>query len=314
MGTVFGTVVAFIFAGFFFWREYAGNRNLEQRLGRVTGQSTPTLEAAGILREPMYPEDTHSVLEKYLQTLPSLNTLFEQAGVKMDPAKFWGITILAAVVPMGGLMMVNTPIVFAIFAGALGALMPFIVVMQIRKRRLNKFGAQLCEAMELVARALRAGHSLAAGMHVVAEEMPDPIASEFGRVWEEQNLGISLEQAMRNLAARVPNLDLKFFVTAVVIQRQTGGDLAEILDKIGYIIRERFKIIGLVKALTGEGRLSGVVLIALPFICFVFLLQSNYGYVSQLWTEPLGRQMTAFALVSIVIGAFAIRKIVDIKV
>src|SRR6476469_10773912 len=102
-------------------------------------------------------------------------------------------------------------------------------------------------------------------MHVVAEEMPAPIAKEFGRVYEEQNLGIPLEEALRAITERVPNLDLKFFVTSVAIQRQTGGDLAEILDKIGYVVRERFRILGQVKALTGEGRLSGIVLIALPF-------------------------------------------------
>ena len=112
-------------------------------------------------------------------------------------------------------------------------------------------------------------------MHVVAEEMPAPIATEFGRVYEEQNLGIPLEEALRNMCDRVPNLDLRFFVTTVAIQRQTGGDLAEILDKIGYVIRERFSILGQVKALTGEGRLSGVVLIALPFVLFLAVCYLN---------------------------------------
>ena len=134
-------------------------------------------------------------------------------------------------------------------------------------RPAQDFAGQLPDALELVARALRAGHSLAAGMHVVAEEMPSPISDEFGRVYEEQNLGIPLEDAMRAMCDRVPNLDLRFFVTAVAIQRQTGGDLAEILDKIGHVIRERYKILGQVKALTAEGRLSGVVLIGLPFGC-----------------------------------------------
>ena len=151
-------------------------------------------------------------------------------------------------------------------------------------------------------------------MHTVAEEMPEPIASEFGRVYEEQNLGLSIEQAMRNLTERVPNLDLKFFVTAVVIQRQTGGDLAEILDKIGYLIRERFKIIGMVKALTGEGRISGVILIGLPFALLALMVNLNYEYTSMLWTEPMGRQMSAGAIVMMTIGALIIRKIVNIKV
>src|SRR6516225_3829292 len=134
---------------------------------------------------------------------------------------------------------------------------PLLWVLNKRRVRLKTFAAQLPDALELVARALRAGHSLGAGMHVVAEEMPSPIAEEFGRVFEEQNLGISVEDSLKALCERVPNLDLRFFATSVMIQRQTGGDLAEILDKIGYVIRERYRILGQVKALTGEGRLSG---------------------------------------------------------
>jgi tight adherence protein B len=151
-------------------------------------------------------------------------------------------------------------------------------------------------------------------MHVVAEEMPSPICDEFGRVYEEQNLGIPIEDSMRNICERVPNLDLRFFVTSVAIQRQTGGDLAEILDKIGYVIRERFRILGQVKALTGEGRLSGVVLIALPFVLLAVMLWIQPAYVATLWTDPRGIKMSAFALGSQILGAIVIKKIVDIKV
>jgi len=180
--------------------------------------------------------------------------------------------------------------------------------------RLNKFGGQLSDALELVARALRAGHSLAAGMHVVAQEMPVPISEEFNRVFEEQNLGIPIEDSLKSMCDRVPNLDLRFFVTSVGIQRQTGGDLAEILDKIGYVIRERFRILGQVKALTGEGRLSGVVLISLPFALFAFMLNMKPDYVETLWTTDMGRIMAGVALVLQVLGALWIRKIVNIKV
>jgi tight adherence protein B len=180
--------------------------------------------------------------------------------------------------------------------------------------RLKKFASQLPDALELVARALRAGHSLGAGMHVVAEEMPSPIAEEFGRVYEEQNLGIPIEDALRTMCERVPNLDLRFFVTSVAIQRQTGGDLAEILDKIGYVIRERYRILGQVKALTAEGRLSGIVLIALPFGLFLMMLHIKPDYISLLWTDPLGIKMAVGALVLQILGAIVIKKIVNIKV
>jgi tight adherence protein B len=172
----------------------------------------------------------------------------------------------------------------------------------------------LSDALELVARALRAGHSLAAGMHVVAEEMPSPIADEFGRVYEEQNLGIPIEDALKAMCERVPNLDLRFFVTSVLIQRMTGGDLSEILDKIGYVIRERYRILGQVQALTAEGRLSGVILIALPFGLFLTMMYIKYDYVELLWTHPLGIKMAIAALIAQVLGAIVIKKIVNIKV
>ena len=164
------------------------------------------------------------------------------------------------------------------------------------------------------ARALRAGHSLAAGLHVVAEEMPCPIADEFNRVYEEQNLGIPIDDALKSLADRVPNLDLRFFVTSVAIQRQTGGDLAEILDKIGYVIRERIRILGQVQALTAEGRLSGVILLALPPVLFGTMLHIKYDYVEKLWTDEMGIKMSLVALAMQVVGAFVIRYIVNIRV
>jgi tight adherence protein B len=144
--------------------------------------------------------------------------------------------------------------------------------------------------------------------------MPDPIAAEFSMAFEEQNLGIPIERALKNMLNRVPNLDLKFFVTAVAIQRQSGGDLAEILDKIGHIIRERFQILGQVKALTGEGRMSGIVLMALPIALFFAVYYLNPDYMMLLFTDPLGREMILYAFILQIIGAFVIKKIIDIKV
>ncbi|MEZ6119890.1 MAG: type II secretion system F family protein [Pirellulaceae bacterium] len=144
--------------------------------------------------------------------------------------------------------------------------------------------------------------------------MNEPIASEFGRCYEEQNLGIPMEEALDSLANRVPNLDLRFFATAVILQRQTGGDLAEILDKIGNLIRERFKIFGQVAALTGEGRLSGIVLLALPPALFGVMLKLNYDYIMMLFQDELGKQMLVFGIIMQILGAIVIKKIVNIKV
>lgn len=311
---VFVFVTALAGVGAMLYREYAGSRTLDERLDRLTGQKTPTLEAAGILKEPMFHDDGRSVADRFLPQMPNMQRLFEQADFKMPPSQFWTLSLVLAV--SGAIIptIFGMPIWMFLFTGGTLGILPMAYVMFLRKRRLGKFAGQLSEALELVARALRAGHSLAAGMHVVAEEMPQPVAGEFGRVWEEQNLGISIEQAMRNLAERVPNLDLKFFVTAVIIQRTTGGDLAEILDKIGYVIRERFKIMGMVQALTGEGRISGIILIALPFGLLLLMLNISPTYVSLLWTHPLGRQMSIFGIIMMILGALLIRKIVNIKV
>ncbi len=183
-----------------------------------------------------------------------------------------------------------------------------------RKKRFKKFASQLPGALELIARALRAGHSLSAGFQLVGQEVSEPLGTEFAQVFEEQNLGIPLDEALRGMTDRIPNLDLKFFVTAIILQRQTGGDLAEILDKIGHLIRERFNIWGQIQALTGEGRLSGVVLMGLPPLLFLAAYKLNPDYVMVLFTDPMGRKMMLVAVVMQVIGAFVIKKIVNIKV
>ncbi|MGH7170174.1 MAG: type II secretion system F family protein, partial [Gemmataceae bacterium] len=240
--------------------------------------------------------------------------LFEQADCHIKPSTLFGIGALLGLVGGTVSVLAGVPLYLAPLNGVLMFSLPWLWLWNKRRFRLNKFAAQLSDALELVARALRAGHSLGAGLHVVAEEMPSPIADEFGRVFEEQNLGIALEESLRAMCERVPNLDLRFFVTSVAIQRQTGGDLAEILDKIGYVIRERFRILGQVKALTGEGRLSGVVLIALPFVLFGFMLNAKPDYVESLWTTDMGKKMSMAAIVAQILGALVIRKIVNIKV
>jgi tight adherence protein B len=194
------------------------------------------------------------------------------------------------------------------------SLCPFMWLWMRRRSRFKRFAKQLPDAMELIARALRSGHSLSQGIAVVVEEMPAPVATEFMLAYEEQNLGVPIEMALKNMMKRMPNMDLKFFVTAVAIQKQAGGDLSEILDKIGYIIRERFKIMGQVMALTGEGRMSGIVLQAMPIGLFLTLYYMNPEYVMLLFQDELGKQMLFYAIVMQILGAFAIKKIVAIKV
>jgi tight adherence protein B len=300
-------VLAFVFRD---QTPQAANR-LDLLVGKRSRQEA---QQADILRKSAFESDKKSFLEMLTPKFLSPQKLFEQADCHIKPGTLFGIGVLLAAVGATATVLFRLPLFLVPLNGLVMFSLPGVWLYFKRAARLKKFASQLPDALELVARALRAGHSLAAGMHVVAEEMPAPIADEFGRVFEEQNLGIPIEDAMKAMCERVPNLDLRFFVTSVGIQRQTGGDLAEILDKIGYVVRERFRILGQVKALTGEGRLSGIVLIALPFALFAFMLNAKPDYVELLWTTELGKKMSIFGIIAQIIGAVVIRKIVNIKV
>jgi tight adherence protein B len=217
---------------------------------------------------------------------------------------------------VGGAIAVASrlPVVAIPLGSAALGLAPFFWLMKRKKKRVQTFVAAMPEAVELMSRALRAGHGLASGMNLVAEEMKGPIAQEFARVFYEQNLGVPIELSLRGMADRVPSMDVRFFVTAIVIQRGTGGDLAEVLEKIGKLIRQRYELFGHVRALTAEGRLSGIVLLALPPALLGFLTMSNYAYVSTMYTTPAGTKMLAITALLQVVGAFSIKKIVAIKV
>jgi tight adherence protein B len=291
-----------------------GSGKIAERLELLTGRKRKEDETTSILKKSAIERDKKSLLEVLTPNLPSLQKLIVQADAHIKPSTLMGIGVLLGVLGFSVSWLMGVKLYLAPIAGVVFFVVPFTWLMHKRWKRLKTFASQLPEALELVGRALRAGHSLAAGMHVVAEEMPSPIADEFHRVYEEQNLGIPIEDALKNLTERIPNLDLRFFVTSVLVQRQTGGDLAEILDKIGYVIRERFRILGQVKALTAEGRLSGVILIALPFLLFLVMLHVKYDYIEKLWTHPLGVKMAMSALGMQLLGALVIRKIVNIKV
>ncbi len=286
-----------------------------ERLDLLVGRRGAAKDSSAdmLLKQALSEVDKKNLLDKLTPEAFNLTKVIEQADANVKPSALFGAGLL-----LGGVGLVVGYVTVNPYVAPVTALVcftvPFAWLFWKRSKRLKKFAGQLPEGMELIARALRAGHSLAAGLHVVAEEMPQPIAKEFGRVYEEQNLGITLDDALKNLTERVPNLDLRFFVTSVAIQRQTGGDLAEILDRIGYVIRERYKILGQVKALTAEGRLSGIVLIGLPIFLFLLMLWMRPAYISMLWTEDMGIKMSISAVVLMVIGAYSIQKIIDIKV
>jgi tight adherence protein B len=285
-----------------------------ERLDALVGRNLRKDSSADmLLKQAIQEADKRTLLDRLTPSFFNFTKVFEQADCNIKPSILFGVSLglsfFSAAICIWLVNMYVVPLAAVIFF-----CLPWVWLFTKRATRLKKFAAQLPDAMELVARALRAGHSLAAGMHVVAEEMPSPICKEFAQVYDEQNLGIPLEDALKGMCDRVPNLDLRFFVTSVAIQRQTGGDLAEILDRIGHVIRERFKILGQVKALTAEGRLSGIVLIAMPIGLFFLMLWMKPDYIELLWTDPMGIKMSIAAIVLILIGAYAIKKIIDIKV
>ena len=291
------------------------DEKLEDRLTQLTtrkqAQTTESVLKEGALDTF---QATGGFFENMFSKVGKFGLLFEQAGTSLTPEKFLILSAGFGVAGAVAMVTAGVSVSVAPFAGVFAATLPLFWLFWKRKKRFKKFGSQLPGALELIARALRAGHSLAAGFQLVGTEVSEPLGTEFAQVFEEQNLGIPFDEALRGLTERVPNLDLKFFVTAIVLQRQTGGDLAEILDKIGHLIRERFNIYGQIQALTGEGRLSGVVLLGLPPVLFLAAYKLNPDYVMVLFEDPLGKQMMAIAVVMQVIGALVIRKIVNIKV
>jgi tight adherence protein B len=290
---------------------------LEDRLSELTkngGRGSVKQEdtSSNLLRSPL--DDVPNVLEDFVTKFFNLRRLIDQSGKDLTVTKFVMMTGAATFVA-GALCFVFSPWKILVpVAMLLVAPIPLVVLIFIKNKRMNAFGAQLPAALDLMSQALRAGQSLPAGIQLVGTQMPEPIGPEFHRAFEQQNLGVSMSDSLREMTDRVPNLDLRFFVTAVILQRQTGGDLAEILDKISHLTRERFQIRGQIQALTGEGRISGIVLLALPPVLFGTMLKLNYDYVMLLFEDALGQKMLIGAIIMQFLGAAAIKKIIDIKV
>jgi len=314
------SIVAFIgvtgaLGALFMLFDGASGSAIEDRLDVLAGKKNgdgPQVSREALMKEGL--DGLTGFAGKIVERFANLKLLFVQADTTMKPEQFAMIMAVCAGVVLTIGIVLRAPFPTYPLLAIVGSMLPFGWLMFKRARRFKKFGAQLCDAMELIARALRSGHSLNAALKVVVDELPDPISKEFNIAYEEQNLGVPIEQALKNVNLRIPNMDYKFFSMAVAIQRQSGGDLSEILDKIGHIIRDRVRIMGQIQALTGEGRISGIVLMALPVALFFVVWRMNPDYVMLLFTDELGRKMVAVAVVLQILGAYTIKKIIDIKV
>jgi tight adherence protein B len=198
--------------------------------------------------------------------------------------------------------------------GVLGFSLPFLFLRVKRTRRLHAFEEAFPEALDLISRALKAGHAFATGLKMVADEMPDPIGPEFRKTFDEQNFGLPLKDALANLTVRIPLLDVRFFSTAVLIQRETGGNLSEILENLAHVVRERFKILRQVRVYTAHGRLTGYVLLALPVFLAIALAFINPEHMQVLFTEKMGHMMLGATVVMQTVGYFWIKQVVKIEV
>ncbi|MBI3949408.1 MAG: type II secretion system F family protein [Acidobacteria bacterium] len=244
----------------------------------------------------------------------ALYRLIEQADANLRVHQLLLMSLGLCVLGGGVSWWLRQSIIVTLVIGGLLGAAPFWYVNHRRKKRMEQFLEQLPEALDLIIRALRAGHAFASSLSTVATEMPDPIAKEFCKTFEEQNLGLSLKASLDHLTERVPLLDLRLCVTAILIQRETGGNLTEILDNIAMVIRERFKILGQVQVYTAQGKMSGWIVGILPFAVAFYIHMVNPQYLRLLFTHPWGKMMLGFGLTMQAVGVLIIRRIVDIKV
>jgi tight adherence protein B len=240
--------------------------------------------------------------------------LIEQSGIRTTPSAMGLISLISAA-SAGLIVFLFVPNRFAPLAAAcLGGFMPFAWLLHKRSSRLKKFEEQFPEALDLLSRAIRAGHALQTALGMAAEELPDPVGPEFKKTFDQQNFGLPLRDALNEMAARIGILDVRFFVTAVLIQRDTGGNLSEILENLAHVVRERFKIRRQVRVHTAHGRFTGYVLLALPAALAIALTFINPEHMQTLFRERMGQMMLMGAIVMQTIGFIWIRQVIKIEV
>ncbi len=291
-------------------------RKLTTRLQEVTAADVPEAEDGEAL-----------VKERHLGPLPGLDRFaggtargfalahwIEQSGVRLSISALLLIALGSAAI--AGLIVATALRMRVGWAlgGVLGFAVPFLFLKVKRTRRMRAFEEAFPEALDLVSRALKAGHAFATGLKMVADEMPDPVGTEFRKTFDEQNFGLPLKDALSNLSVRVPSLDVRFFSTAVLIQRETGGNLSEILENLAHVVRERFKILRQVRVYTAHGRLTGYVLLALPAFLAVALMFINPEHMQLLFREHIGHMMLGATVIMQTIGYFWIKQVVKIEV
>lgn len=311
----FLAVVLLVEGGYLLWQSSrsAEARRLQQRLRSLSAGGLS--RESELLKKRLLAESAG--VERFLLLVPRigvLDRLLLQSGLQMTVASLLGWTACAAFLGFVVHLVANAPWwTLPFFAGGAGC-MPALFVLRRRRLRLRKIEEQLPEVLDLMSRAMRAGHAFLSALQMAGTEGPEPIAREFRMASEEVNYGVAMQEALVNLAVRVPVADLRFFVVAVAVQRETGGNLAELLDKIASLIRARFKLLGTIRVLSAEGRLSGWILTILPFALLAVINLINPKFMSILWKDPAGMIAIYAGLGLMVVGITWMWRIVKIRV
>ena len=291
-------------------------RKLDARLQELSSPADEPKEGESLLVKVQHEGPMPAVDRFFAGTTrgSALGQWIEQSGMRASVSGVLMISLVCA-----GLMALVAGIITRASWGlpigaALGFALPFLFLKIKRTRRMRAFEEQFPEALDLIARALKAGHAFATGLKVAADELPEPVGPEFRKTFDEQNFGLPMKDALDNLAKRIPILDVRFFVTAVLIQRETGGNLAEILENLGFVVRERFKILRQVRVYTAHGRFTGYVLLALPAVLGIALSFINPEHMNLLFRERMGQMLLGLALVMQTIGFLWIKQVIKIEV
>ncbi|RXV65792.1 pilus assembly protein TadB [Burkholderia stabilis] len=325
MNTIFYAFVILTFVavvltieGVYQWwnaRHGSAARRIESRIRAMSAGGNVQQERLSILKKRML--DDSKPFDRMLLRMPRVHRLdlvIQQSGLDWTLPKLIVLSTALPACTWFALSLATLPQIAVLPVALLVACMPMMYVMRRRARRMLKLERQLPDICDMIARALRSGHSFTGTLGMVGDEFPDPMGGEFRITFDEVNYGVSLHDALMNLATRVPVQDLRYFVIAVLIQRETGGNLAELLDSIAALIRERFKLFDKVRVLSAEGRLSAWILGLLPFGTAAVMALLNREFLSVLWEDPAGIRMVGGMLVSMLFGLFWIRRIVRIRV
>ncbi len=297
-------------------------RLLRERLATVQEAATqqPSEELALLRDEMLSRIPALDNLLRRSSRISNLQPFLEQANLKIRAGNILILCMISGVLLGGvgfllaGSLPPNQALMFAVVGLVLGTLTPYSYASYRRTKRFQKFEELFPEAIDTLARAVRAGHAFTTALELIANELSEPVASEFRKLFEEQKFGLPVRDALMNLTGRMPLVDVKFFVTAVMLQRETGGNLAEILDNLSYVIRERFKIMRQVRVYTAQGRLTMMLLMGLPPVIVLTMLLTSPAFIRPLFADPIGHVLVVAGIVLQTLGYFVIRKIIQIQV